>query len=94
MMRTEMNATLRLTEAEARAESPSLLEPMEDARVTCWAGAAERSEFIRQNALLANVWIGLGARTDRVEEPDRHHFNVIDGLVDPDHALTRTLLTV
>jgi arylformamidase len=28
-----------------------------------------------------------------VEEPDRHHFNVIDGLADPDHALTRTLLT-
>lgn len=93
MMRTAMNATLAIDQAEARAESPALLEPMPGARLTCWVGAGERSEFIRQNALLANVWIGLGAATAVVEEPDRHHFNVVDGLADPHHPLTRTLLT-
>ena len=92
MMRTKMNETLKIDEAEALAESPAMLRPMEDARLTCWVGAAERSEFIRQNALLANVWKGLGAATTSVEEPDRHHFNIIDGLADPDHPLTRTLL--
>ncbi|MDP3895412.1 MAG: alpha/beta hydrolase [Mesorhizobium sp.] len=92
MMRTAMNATLKLDEAEAAAESPALLRPMEGARLTCWVGAAERSEFIRQNALLANVWTGLGAETAAVEEPDRHHFNIIDGLSDPAHPLTRALL--
>lgn len=91
LMRTAMNATLRLDEAEARAESPALLEPLPDSRLTCWAGGGERSEFLRQNALLANIWKGLGALTSRVEEPDRHHFNVIDGLADPDHPMTRTL---
>ena len=85
--------TLKIDREEADGESPALLEPMAGARIACWVGAAERSEFVRQNALLANAWTGLGAETLTVEEPDRHHFNVIDGLADPDHALTRTLLT-
>lgn len=93
MMRTAMNADLRIDEAEALAESPALLRPLEGARVTAWVGGAERAEFRRQNALLANIWTGLGALTSCVEEPDRHHFDVIDGLADPEHALTRCLLT-
>ncbi len=83
----------RLDGEQARAESPALKEPLPGARLACWVGAAERSEFVRQNALLANVWTGLGATTLVVEEPDRHHFNVIDGLADPAHGLTQTLLT-
>jgi acetyl esterase/lipase len=93
LIRTKMNDTLRIDAAEAAAESPALLEPMPGARLVAWAGAAERSEFLRQNALLANIWAGLGATTCRVEEPDRHHFTVVDGLADPAHALTTTLLT-
>jgi arylformamidase len=93
LMRTAMNEALKIDEAEARAESPALLEPMEGARLCCWVGGNERAEFLRQNALLANIWTGLGAETCSVEEPDRHHFNVIDGLANPRHALTRTLLT-
>jgi arylformamidase len=93
IMRTAMNGTLGIDAALAAAESPALLEPMPGARLCCWVGAGERAEFIRQNALLANVWTGLGAATAVVEEPDRHHFNVVDGLADPAHALTRTLLT-
>lgn len=93
MMATKMNGTLGLTEAEAAAESPALLRPMDGARLTCWVGAGERAEFLRQNALLANVWTGLGAETAAYAEPDRHHFNVIDGLADPAHPLTRTLLS-
>ena len=92
MMRLAMNADLRLDEAQAIAESPALLRPLEGARLTCWVGAAERGEFVRQNALLANVWTGLGAITAAVEEADRHHFNIIDGLADPDHPLTLALL--
>jgi hypothetical protein len=92
MMATAMNTTLKIDEAEACSESPALLRPMPGARLTCWAGGAERAEFVRQNALLANVWTGLGAATAAYEEPDRHHFNVIDGLAEMDHPLTRTLL--
>lgn len=93
LMNLALNADLRLDEAQAVAESPALLRPVAGTRICCWVGGAERAEFLRQNALLANAWTGLGAATSVFEEPDRHHFTIIDGLADPDHALTRTLLT-
>lgn len=93
LLRLDLNATLRLDMDAARAESPALLDPVEGARVTCWVGACERSEFVRQNALLANVWLGCGAKVLCVEDPDRHHFDVIDGLADPDSRLTAELLS-
>ncbi len=93
MLKTAMNADLRIDAAEAQTESPVLLEPLPGTRVTCWVGSAERPEFIRQNALLANIWTGLGAQTCTIEEPGRHHFNVIDGLADPHHPLVKALLS-
>jgi acetyl esterase/lipase len=92
MLATAMNATLKLDEDEALAESPALLRPRSGTRIVCWVGAGERAEFVRQNALLANVWTGLGAATAVVEEPDRHHYNVIEGLEHASHPLTRALL--
>lgn len=92
MLKTAMNDVLKLDEAEARAESPALLEPGEKTRLFCWAGGNERAEFLRQNSILASLWRGLGATTGHYEEPDRHHFNILDGLALPDHPLTRTLL--
>ena len=93
MLKTAMNADLRIDAAEAQTESPALLEPLRGTRVTCWVGSAERPEFIRQNALLANIWTGLGAQTCAIEESGRHHFNVIDGLADPRHSMVQTLLS-
>ncbi|MDQ2634547.1 MAG: alpha/beta hydrolase [Pseudomonadota bacterium] len=92
MLRTELNETLRIDHAEAKAESPLFLEPAEGVRVTCWVGSGERAEFIRHSKLLANAWVGVGGTTACVEEPDRHHFNIIDGLAEPAHPLTITLL--
>jgi acetyl esterase/lipase len=91
LMSTEMNATLKLDLEEARAESPALLEPVAGLRLTCWAGAGERAEFIRQNALMANVWRGLGAATACVLEDNRHHYNVIDGLSERDSPMMKAL---
>ena len=93
LMPTAMNERLHIDEAEATAESPALLRPVEGTRLTCWVGAMERAEFLRQNALLANIWTGLGATTMTVVEPNRHHFDIVDGLADPGHPLTRTLLS-
>ncbi len=92
IMKRSMNAQLRIDDDEARTESPALLEPVDSIRLTCWVGGAERAEFIRQNALLANIWTGLGAATEVVVEPDKHHYTVLDGLTDAEHPLTRTLL--
>ncbi len=84
--------TLRISDAEMLSESPALLHPLPGTEIICWVGARETSEFIRQSELLANIWKGLGARTDSVLEPDRHHFNIADGLMEPDHELTKALL--
>ena len=94
LRRLALNETLRIDAREATDESPALLEPLPGQKLTCWVGAAERGEFLRQNALLANIWTGLGASTSVVEEPDRHHFDVVDGLACADHPLTRALLTL
>lgn len=88
----KMNAILNIDAVEASLQSPALLMPVDGARITCWVGGAERSEFLRQNDLLANIWKGLGAETASVQQPDRHHFNILDDLAWKDSHLTRTLL--
>lgn len=91
LMQTAMNATLRIDAGEAASESPALLRPRTGIPVTCWVGGAERPEFLRQSRLLADIWAGLGAPTDCVVDPGRHHFDVIDALAQRDSALTRRL---
>lgn len=92
LMRTSMNKDLRLDEAEAVAESPALLRPRDGTALTCWVGADERPEFLRQTALLTNIWTGLGATARQVIASGRHHFNVIDDLADPGSAMVAELL--
>jgi hypothetical protein len=48
--------------------------------------------LLRQTDLLANIWWGFGIETRAAHLPGLHHFDVIDGLVDPDGVLTRMLL--
>ncbi|MBT8434176.1 MAG: alpha/beta hydrolase [Gammaproteobacteria bacterium] len=92
LLDTKMNDDFQMTESEAAAESPALNQPIENVELVCWVGADERPEFIRQSELLANIWFGLGIKTSVHQAKDQHHFNVIDGLVDPQSALTCTLL--
>jgi alpha-beta hydrolase superfamily lysophospholipase len=92
LLATGMNGVLRLDQDEAERESPALLRPRPHQTVTCWVGADERPEFVRQNRLLAETWTGFDARMAVVEEPDRHHFDVIDGLAEAGHPLVQALL--
>lgn len=86
------NATLAIDETEAVSESPALNIPLPATRLTAWVGGMETSEFLRQNSLLPNIWAGFGVATRAVVEPNRHHFNVIDGLATPDHPMVAALL--
>lgn len=92
LLNTEMNEDFKMDLADAVAESPALQMPHAGTDITCWVGANERPEFVRQNAMLANIWTGLGARTTCVEEAGLHHFSVIESLTEPDGALTNELL--
>ena len=82
LLRLQLNETLGLDEAQAKAESPALLLPIEGIEIDCVVGGDERPEFIRQNVLLANIWIGLGARTREIIVEGKHHFNIIEELSD------------
>ena len=75
-----MNADLRIDAGEAEAESPVLLSPLPGIAVTCWTGADERPEFLRQSAILAEAWAGKTDMRPPVFVPGCHHFDVIDGL--------------
>jgi arylformamidase len=92
LMATKMNDVLCVDDAEARSESPALLMPRAAQTVVCWVGADERPEFLRQSRILAEMWKGFDTRMTLVAEPGRHHFNVIEGLGDATHQLTRLLL--
>lgn len=92
LLATGLNDALGLDEDVAAAESPALLRPRPGVRLTCWVGGAERPEFRRQNALMANIWTGLGARTRAVEIPGLHHFDIIDGLARPEGPLVDAFL--
>ena len=93
LLNTRMNALLRLDRAEAAAESPALLSPRPGSRLTAAVGLDERPEFLRQARLLVSMWAGLGARTRLLDLPERHHFDIIEGLERPDTPLMAALLS-
>ena len=88
---TKMNDTLRLTEEEAVAESPSLALPC-SVPVTFWVGAEERPEFLRQTRLIAESWGLRGADVSTVYDAGMNHFTVINGLTEPGSALVAEVL--
>jgi acetyl esterase/lipase len=92
VMRTEMNDILKIDAAEAQTESPMLLAPLAPIPVMAWVGADERPEFVRQNRALYEMWRGFETPIQMCEEAGKHHFDVIDGLSDPEHPLCRGFL--
>lgn len=92
LTRTTMNDDFLLTMDSAVAESPALLTPRQNFDLVAWVGAAERPEFVRQNALLANVWSGCFVKTRCVEVAGQNHFTVIEGLADKNDPLTLALV--
>jgi len=84
---TSMNEILRIDAAEAERESPVNMQPPHGLDVSIWVGADERPAFLDQAEQLARAW---GAR--RVVEEGKHHFDVIDGMKDPDGPMVKAML--
>lgn len=87
LLETSMNDELCLDRVEADAESPALGVPAVDLPVTVWVGADERPVFLDQARWLADAWTGSAL----IVEPDRHHFDIVEGLANPESTLTRAL---
>jgi arylformamidase len=87
LMATTMNATLRLDSAEAAAESPARQKLRPGCESHVWVGAQERPAFLWQARLLSEEW-----NCPWTAESGRHHFDVIEGLADPNSALVAACL--
>ncbi len=85
LLKTSMNKEFGLDPAAAEAESPVLMQPV-DVPVIVWVGARERPAFLDQARWLAEAW-----ECRHVVAPERHHFDVIDDLADPDSHMVAAL---
>jgi arylformamidase len=80
--------TLKLTDADVLRASPALWPAPKRGQLYAVAGGSESEEFIRHNAMIRESW---GRNTVPVCEvlPGLNHFDVVDALADPAHALHR-----
>ncbi|SPJ25756.1 alpha/beta hydrolase [Palleronia abyssalis] len=81
-----MNEDLQLTPEEASLESPILCKRVHDVPVTVWVGGAELPAFLDQARWLSEEW-----DAPLVVDAGRHHFDVIEGLKDPDSPMMTSL---
>ncbi|MEX0504205.1 alpha/beta hydrolase [Alphaproteobacteria bacterium LSUCC0719] len=81
------NDLWQLDDPEMIQESPILQTPRQGVDLVCIAGADERPEFIRQNALLPLVWQGLGVPGHCQLLAGQNHFTIIETMTDQNSQL-------
>jgi len=87
LLKTTMNADLRLDAEMARGQSPLYARHRRAVAVLPWVGSEERPAFIDQSRRFAEAW-----RVPLNVAPGRHHFDVIDLLQDPQGPYLARLL--
>ena len=87
LQRLAKNDLWQLDDNESHAESPLLRTPRPGIDLVCFAGADERPEFIRQNAILPLAWQGLGANCHSQLLAGHNHFTIIETMNQPDSRL-------
>ncbi|NEY89927.1 alpha/beta hydrolase [Tabrizicola oligotrophica] len=87
LMQTDMNADLRIDTPEAAHESPARLALGKGVQAHVWVGGQERPAFLWHARTLSEAW-----SCPWTVDPGKHHFDVIDGLTDPDSALMAACL--
>ncbi|MEM9635743.1 MAG: alpha/beta hydrolase [Pseudomonadota bacterium] len=88
LRKTQMNDAFKMSEEDAASESAALKGFAGNCPVVAWVGGQERPEFLRQSRLLSEAWQSASFH----EDAGLHHFDVIDGLKDPNSALCSALL--
>ena len=87
LIHTHLNQSLHLTQASAASESPARHPLPAHISAHVWVGAQERPAFLWQARTLSENW-----NCPWTPEPGKHHFNVIDGLTDPNSPLMQCCL--
>ena len=86
-----LQQTLALTPQQVAQASPARLPAPRQGTLYSVVGGGESEEYLRQNRLIHEAW---GPRRVPVCEvmPERHHFSVLDALVEPSHRLHQLAL--
>jgi arylformamidase len=87
LLSTTVNALLGLDEAAAAALSPQLLPVRPKARAVVAWGDNDTAAFATQSREYAQHLTDGGASVQSLEVPGRHHFDIIEDLVDPSTVL-------
>ncbi len=86
LLRTSMNEKFKMDAEEAAAESPVEMQDRYEANVTVWVGGSERPAFLDQAIWLVEAW-----EADHVIAFEKHHFNVVEPLADPESDLVAVI---
>jgi arylformamidase len=87
LIKTSLNADLRLTEVSAQAVNIMTRLPTPKAKLVLSVGSLESEEFHRQSAELAKSWASLAPQL--IDVPDLNHYTIVDSLADRDGVLHR-----
>lgn len=89
---TSINNDVRLSQGDARRNSPLFDRPAHPMPMTALAGGAESDEFRRQSLEFCDAWRPSLSTATYTEVPDANHFTIIEGMTDRDNIVTRTIL--
>lgn len=92
LIKTSLNADLRLSDAAAARVNLITSLPRGQARLALAVGEAESSEFHRQSADLAKSWASLSPRLMDVK--GANHFTIVDSLAAPGGELNRLAMAM
>jgi arylformamidase len=89
---TPLNTALRLDPESAEKLSPLLWNGPQGKPFEAVVGAQESEGFREQTAAMVRAWGEQGVVTQRHELQDKHHFNIIAGLADPNSPTSQRIL--
>jgi len=92
LLSARMNETLGLDLAEAVTESPVLLRPGNDAKVSAWYGAAELPSFAHQADALLRAWDGSDAQVAVRSCASANHFSILESFAGVEGEVLADLL--
>ena len=87
-----VNDKIGLDKAAAQRNSPAFLTPASSSPLIVSVGGAESEEYHAQSQELTAAWSQHGLSITELILEGRHHFSILDSLVDPEGALNRAIL--
>jgi arylformamidase len=91
LVRTQVNAALRMSDPQARRLSPAVWPPPTGRIFDAIVGAEESSEYRRQSRDMVDRRAKGGVAARYEEAPGANHFTVIAPLSEPDSGMTRRI---